>query len=58
MRQLSRWYNVDIEYKDEISYSFVAKINRDVPVSELLNLLQLTNLVHFKIENNKIIVMK
>ncbi|HEX2630996.1 MAG TPA: FecR domain-containing protein [Chitinophagaceae bacterium] len=58
MRQLSRWYNVDIEYKDEISYSFVAKINRDVPVSELLNLLQLTDLVHFKIENNKIIVMK
>ena len=58
MRQLSRWYNVDVEYKDEIGSRFVAKINRDVPVSELLNLLQLTNLVHFKIENNKIIVMK
>ena len=58
MRQLSRWYNVDIEYKDEISYTFVAKINRDVPVSDLLNLLQLTKLVHFKTENNKIIVIK
>lgn len=58
MRQLSRWYNVEVEYKADIKYSFVAKISRDEPVSELLKVLELTNLVHFKIEGNKIEVVK
>ncbi len=58
MRQLSRWYNVDVEFKADIKSSFVAKISRDEPVTELLKILELTNLVHFKIEGNKITVMK
>lgn len=58
MRQVSRWYNVDIVYKASIDEEFVADISRDVPVSELLNLLQLTKGVHFIIDKNKITVMK
>ncbi len=58
MRQIEKWYNVDVVYKDNIKYSFVANISRDVNVSQLLNILQLTDLVHFKIEGNKITVMK
>jgi hypothetical protein len=58
MRQVERWYNVDVVYNDKINYSFVANISRDVNVSQLLNILQLTDLVHFKIEGNKITVMK
>jgi len=58
MRQLSRWYNVEVEYKADIKSSFVAKISRDEPVTELLKILELTNLVHFKIEGNKIEVIK
>ena len=58
MRQVEKWYNVDVVYKDDINYSFVANISRDVNVSQLLNILQLTDLVHFKIEGNKITVMK
>jgi transmembrane sensor len=58
MRQVSRWYDVDIAYETTIPDSFVAEIPRDVPVSELLNLLELTGLVHFKIEGKKITVMK
>ncbi len=58
MRQLSRWYNVEVEYKADIKSSFVAKISRDEPVTELLKILELTNLVHFKIEGNKITVIK
>jgi transmembrane sensor len=58
MRQVQRWYNVDVRYQSEIPASFVAKISRDVKVSELLNILELTNLVHFKIEGNKITVMR
>jgi hypothetical protein len=59
MRQLSRWYAVDVVYEGNIpAFPFMAKIPRDVPVSELLKLLELTNLVHFKIEGKTVTVMK
>ncbi len=58
MRQIEKYYNVDVEYKDNIPYRFVAKISRDVNVSQFLERLELTNLVHFKIEGKKIIVTK
>ena len=58
MRQIEKYYNVEIEYRDIIPYQFVAKISRQVNVSEFLKILELTNLIHFKIEANKIIVMK
>ena len=58
MQQVERSYNVDVEFKDEIPYQFVAKISKDVNLSEFLERLELTNLVHFKIIGNKIIVSK
>ncbi len=58
MHQLERWYDIEVDYKSKIPHLFVAKIPRDVPVSELLKLLELTELVHFKIEGKKITVMK
>jgi transmembrane sensor len=56
MRDISRWYNTDIVYEGAIPGRFVADIARDVPVSKLLQILELTNRVHFKIEGNKITV--
>lgn len=58
MKQLERYYNIEVEYQDDIPYQFVAKVSRDVPVSAFLEKLELTNLIHFKIEGKKIIVMK
>lgn len=58
MRQVEKWYNVEVKYEAEIPYSFVAKISRDVNASELFKILQYTELVHFKIDGNKITVMK
>ncbi|MCF8341237.1 MAG: FecR family protein [Chitinophagaceae bacterium] len=58
MRQIEKYYNVEVEYKDNLNYKFFAKISRQVKLSELLKKLELTNLVHFKILENKIIVMK
>lgn len=58
MRQIEKYYNVEIEYRDNINYKFIAKISRQVNVSEFLKKLELTELVHFKIEANKIIIMK
>jgi ferric-dicitrate binding protein FerR (iron transport regulator) len=58
MKQIERYYDVEVEFRDEVQYQFVAKISRDVNVSAFLQKLELTNLIHFKIEGKKIIVMK
>ena len=57
MKQAARWYDADIVYKDNVILHLNATIGRDVPVSKLLNILEATNQVHFKIEGKKIIVM-
>ncbi len=57
MRQLSRWYDVDIVYNGNISErKFTGEIPRDENLSEVLKILQASN-IHFKIENKKLIVM-
>jgi ferric-dicitrate binding protein FerR (iron transport regulator) len=58
LKEISRYYDAEIVYKDKIPGEFVADISRDVPVSKLLHILELTNRVHFKIEGKKITVMK
>lgn len=41
MRQVSRWYNVDVEYKGEMNEDlFVGKINRSEHVEEVLSILE------------------
>jgi ferric-dicitrate binding protein FerR (iron transport regulator) len=57
MRQISRWYNVDIEYKGNINQRFWGSISKDVNVSRVLKILEATGGVKFKVEGNKIIVM-
>jgi ferric-dicitrate binding protein FerR (iron transport regulator) len=58
MDQAARWYGVNIQYQDTIGAEFVAKIPRQVPISQLLSLLEATREVHFQIEGKTIIVMK
>ncbi len=57
MRQLSRWYNVDVEYQGKISQRFWGSISKDVNVSQVLKILEATGGAKFTIEDNKIIVM-
>jgi hypothetical protein len=57
MRQISRWYNVDIEYKGKINQRFWGSISKDVNVSSVLKILEATGGVKFKVEGNKIMVM-
>lgn len=56
MRQVGRWYDAKVVYNGKIDYHFNATIRRDEPVTELLELLELTNRVHFRIENKTIFV--
>ena len=58
MRQVSRWYDVEVEYQGNIKdLKFGAAISRKENVSRLLKFLELTGVIHFKIEGNKITVM-
>jgi transmembrane sensor len=59
MRTISRWYDVNVEYNGPIpANGFYGGVSRFKNVSEVLNTLQLTGKVHFKIEGRKIIVSK
>jgi transmembrane sensor len=56
MKQLSRWYGTEVIYKGKITDDeFVGKVSRDVKLSQVLHILELSH-VRFKIENKKIIV--
>lgn len=58
MRQISRWYDVEIEYKGNFKdLQFRGEISRFKNMNEVLKLLQLTDAVHFKVVGRRIIVM-
>ena len=52
MRQIMRWYDVDVEYKDNIPVRyFTADISRDNNLSAILKILELSN-IHFRLEED------
>jgi transmembrane sensor len=59
MRQLARWYDVEVVYKDPPSDElFHADIRRNTNLSRALQALELTGKVHFETSGRKIIVMQ
>lgn len=59
MRRLSRWYDVEVNFStDKIkNKEFTGQISRHEKLSEVLKMLELTDAVHFEVENKKIIAM-
>ncbi len=57
MRQLSRWYDVEIEYKGKTDDLFIAEMRRNIKLSDALMALELTGKVKFDIQGKKIIVL-
>lgn len=56
MRQVSRWYDVDIQYQGNLpDRKFVGGISRNASLSDLLKILEFNN-IHFTVEGKKIIV--
>jgi transmembrane sensor len=56
MRQVSRWYDVDVVYEGKIpNRHFEGGISRKSNLSSLLKILELNN-IHFTVENHKIII--
>lgn len=56
MRQAARWYDIEVTYDGKVpERQFTGKVPRNVPVSELLDMLRYTG-VNFRIEGRRIIV--
>lgn len=56
MKEISRWYDVDVEYQGKISHRhYIGRISRNVPVSQIFEILK-TSGVNFTINGRKIIV--
>jgi len=58
MKQVSRWYDVDVSFSDKIYDIYTVNISRNVPVSKLLQYMEMSGGVHFEIDGKKIIVRK
>lgn len=57
MNTLSRWYDVEVTYSGVITKElFSLEVSRSKNIQEILEILSLTNLVHFKIEGRTIMV--
>ncbi|UEG51678.1 DUF4974 domain-containing protein [Mucilaginibacter daejeonensis] len=58
MRKISRWYDVDVDYKGQLtSQNFGGSVSRFKDISSLLKTLELTGTIHFKIDGRRITVM-
>jgi transmembrane sensor len=57
MRQLARWYDVDVEYKGPMTeQAFVGKIQRNLPLDVILKGLENEH-IHFRLEGRKLLVL-
>lgn len=57
MRQIARWYDVEVEYKGTVTEHIGGTISRDVKVSKVLEMLEMTGSVKFQMSGRKVIVM-
>jgi hypothetical protein len=56
LRQVARWYDIQIEYKGGISARFSGQISRSANAEQLFKILELTNKVRFEIHGRNIVV--
>ena len=56
MKQLSRWYDVDVEYRGKVDKKFEGSVSRNISASNIFKILEATGGVNFKIDGKKILV--
>lgn len=57
MRELSRWYGLELVFNNVTNEKFHVEINRDIPLSKVLRILEMTDKIHFTISGNKVTVL-
>ena len=58
MRQVSRWYDVDVSYHDSLDTYLSGNIKRSENVSAIFKMLEVAGDIKIKIDNRKVSVMK
>ncbi|HTF31150.1 MAG TPA: FecR domain-containing protein, partial [Flavitalea sp.] len=56
LRQIARWYDIDVEYNGKVNLHFTGQLTRNDNVSKVFKELALTGEVHFRIDGKRIIV--
>jgi hypothetical protein len=56
LRQVARWYNVDIVYEGDVTGKIGGSISRNVPASKVLEMIELTGSVQCRIEDKRVVV--
>jgi len=58
MKKIARWYNIEVQFKGKVTdEEFKGTISRNKNISEVLELLESTKTVHFKVEGRRVTVM-
>lgn len=58
MRKISRWYDVDVEYRGNIRFrKFGGRISKFENIAQILHLMEKTQVIHFNIQGRRVIVM-
>lgn len=57
MEDIARWYDVEVLFENKSQYRFTGTISRSVNINQLLNMLERTKKVKFKVEGRRISVM-
>ncbi|WPU95643.1 FecR domain-containing protein [Mucilaginibacter sabulilitoris] len=59
MRELSRWYGIDVRYEGPLSHErLTGRISRSKNISKVLMALAATQTVHFRVEGRRVTIMK
>lgn len=56
MRMIARWYDVEVLFTADVPAHFRGAIPKNVPVSQVLKMMEMTGEVHFEIRGNQIVV--
>jgi ferric-dicitrate binding protein FerR (iron transport regulator) len=56
MRQIARWYDIEVIYEDKITEHFNGTILRNASIEKVLRMLEFTGVVRFNVQGRKIFV--
>jgi len=54
MKQLARWYDIDVRYDSPVTDHYTGKISRQVNISQVLKMLQAAGGVNFTVDNRQV----
>ncbi len=57
MRQLTRWYNIEVKYKGKVNARFFSTIPRNATLAQVLETLKLTKAVRFTLNGRELTVI-